>query len=58
MSNACIKWYNENCSCIGSFNVTMDIIKKNNQKTKKIVTNNTTKTNRFFSMQNLLLNIN
>ena len=40
MSNACIKWYKDNCSCIGSFNVTMDIInspKKNKETEKKFL---------------------
>ena len=26
MSNACIEWYNKNCSVVGSFNTTMNII--------------------------------
>ena len=51
MSNACIKWYNENCSCIGSFNTTMDIIKKINKHTKE------KKNNKFFNIQNIILNI-
>ena len=62
MSNACIKWYNDNCSCIGSFNVTMDIInspKKNKEIEKKILVNNKSKINtKLFGVQNLLLNIN
>lgn len=62
MSNACIKWYNDNCSCIGSFNVTMDIInslKKNKETEKKNLVNNKSKINsNLFGVQNLLLNIN
>ena len=36
MSNACIKWYKDNCTA-GSFNVTMDIINspKKNKETEK-----------------------
>ena len=63
MSNACIKWYNDNCSCIGSFNVTMDIInnpKENNKEIakKNFVNNKSTINNKLFRVQNLLLNIN
>lgn len=61
MSNACIKWYNENCSCVGSFNVTMDIINnpKENKETEKKIINNKSKINtNLFGLQNLLLNIN
>ena len=32
MSSACVKWYEENCSCKGSFKVTLDIIEKLNKE--------------------------
>ena len=63
MSRACIKWYNDNCSCIGSFNITMDIInnlKENNKEIakKKFVNTKSKINNKLFGVQNLLLNIN
>ena len=36
MSNACIKWYNENCSVKGSFNTTRKIIEGINNKPQKV----------------------